>query len=62
MNHCFDCNSDYATPGSCNCFAPGGKRFEVDALDRVPSEPTYWIVTGDAVVNPFTVTQTVEEC
>lgn len=26
MNHCLDCNSMYATPGSCNCFAPGGKR------------------------------------
>lgn len=27
MNHCHDCNSDYARPGSCNCFAPGGKRY-----------------------------------
>lgn len=26
MNHCRDCNSDYATPGTCNCFAVGGKR------------------------------------
>ena len=26
MNHCFDCNSSYAVPGTCNCFAPGGKR------------------------------------
>lgn len=26
MNHCHDCNSDYQTPGTCNCFAPGGKR------------------------------------
>jgi len=27
MNHCRDCNSDYATPGTCNCFAVGGKRY-----------------------------------
>lgn len=26
MNLCRDCNSEYATPGTCNCFAPGGKR------------------------------------
>jgi hypothetical protein len=27
VNHCHDCNSDYSTPGTCNCFAPGGKRY-----------------------------------
>lgn len=27
MNHCYDCNSGYTTPGTCNCFAPGGKRY-----------------------------------
>ena len=26
MNLCRDCNSEYATPGTCNCYAPGGKR------------------------------------
>lgn len=26
MNLCLDCNSTYSTPGTCNCFAPGGKR------------------------------------
>lgn len=26
MNHCHDCNSDYSAPGTCNCFAAGGKR------------------------------------
>jgi hypothetical protein len=36
MNHCRDCNSDYATPGTCNCFAPGGKRSAAP-----PSVPWY---------------------
>ena len=27
MNHCFDCNSSYSEPGTCNCFAVGGKRY-----------------------------------
>ena len=26
VNHCLDCNSTYTQPGTCNCFAPGGKR------------------------------------
>jgi hypothetical protein len=26
MNLCMDCHSYYSTPGTCNCFAPGGKR------------------------------------
>lgn len=26
MNICFECNSAYREPGTCNCFAPGGKR------------------------------------
>lgn len=35
LNHCRDCNSDYATPGTCNCFAPGGKRDPERALHRL---------------------------
>jgi hypothetical protein len=27
MNLCRNCNSEYAQPGTCNCFAPGGLRF-----------------------------------
>lgn len=34
MNLCHDCNSSYATPGSCNCFAPGGKRAPTPAVNR----------------------------
>lgn len=26
MNICLDCNSMYREPGTCNCYAPGGKR------------------------------------
>lgn len=26
MNICLDCNSAYREPGTCNCYAPGGKR------------------------------------
>jgi hypothetical protein len=26
MNFCMDCYSYYSTPGTCNCFAAGGKR------------------------------------
>jgi hypothetical protein len=39
MNHCRDCNSDYATPGTCNCFAPNGKRA---AAPYVPYYPYPW--------------------
>lgn len=36
MNHCHDCNSDYSQPGSCNCFALGGKR-----AVRIQASPPY---------------------
>lgn len=39
MNHCRDCNSDYAAPGTCNCFAPGGKRHAAPTL--TPWTPIY---------------------
>jgi hypothetical protein len=26
VNICLDCNSMYREPGTCNCWAPGGKR------------------------------------
>jgi hypothetical protein len=39
MNHCYDCNSGYTQPGTCNCFAAGGKRAMVTTrtttLDRL---------------------------
>lgn len=41
MNHCRDCNSDYAMPGTCNCFAVGGKRHvAAPAPAYVPWAPT----------------------
>ena len=47
MNHCHDCNSDYATPGTCNCFAPGGKRATAPAPVWSPFYPwwpqPYWL-------------------
>lgn len=39
MNHCHDCNSDYQTPGTCNCFAPGGKRWVAPCQPYVPMVP-----------------------
>lgn len=42
MNHCRDCNSDYATPGTCNCFAPGGKRHAAPYVPAWPYGP-WWI-------------------
>ena len=36
MNHCHDCNSDYATPGTCNCFAVGGRRYVAPDNTWVP--------------------------
>lgn len=41
MNHCRDCNSDYATPGTCNCFALGGKRYVSPAPTITPWVPIY---------------------
>jgi hypothetical protein len=43
MNHCHDCNSSYAVPGTCNCFATGGKRAPVEVSpDPYPwMQPTY---------------------
>lgn len=39
MNHCRDCNSDYATPGTCNCFAVGGKRHVAPFVPHIPWYP-----------------------
>lgn len=39
MNQCHDCNSSYATPGTCNCFAVGGKRYAGDAPLLTPCVP-----------------------
>lgn len=36
MNHCHDCNSSYVNPGTCNCFAPGGKRAQTETPDISP--------------------------
>jgi hypothetical protein len=36
MNFCIDCNSLYSRPGTCNCWAPGGKR---DPARLVPAAP-----------------------
>jgi hypothetical protein len=47
MNHCHDCNSTYATPGTCNCFAPGGKRAVLPVNNNtfvVPYWPAPWTV------------------
>lgn len=46
MNHCHDCNSDYTTPGTCNCFAPGGKRYAAPAPTLAPPAlpPNPWPV------------------
>jgi hypothetical protein len=55
MNHCRDCNSDYTTPGTCNCFAPGGKRSAAPAY--VPYTPwTY--VPYPYTPYPWTITTT----
>lgn len=45
MNHCLDCNSTYATPGTCNCFAVGGKRHVAPApsIDWVPAPAVPYI-------------------
>jgi len=49
MNHCHDCNSSYSEPGTCNCFAFGGKR-----------APRYgWGGNGDVVLDNQTRTYTV---
>lgn len=47
MNHCHNCNSDYAAPGTCNCFAVGGKRHVAPDNTFVPyvphvPQPTPW--------------------
>lgn len=43
MNHCRDCNSDYEKPGTCNCFAPGGKRCAAPAyVPWYPYSP-WWV-------------------
>lgn len=39
MPHCFDCNSSYETPGTCNCFAVGGKRAPTITVTGTPSVP-----------------------
>lgn len=59
MNHCCDCNSDYATPGTCNCFAVGGKRYAgginekpFPSIPYVPYTPYPWYPTYP----PFTIT------
>lgn len=39
MNHCRDCNSDYASPGTCNCFAVGGKRYVAPVAPYTP----WWV-------------------
>jgi hypothetical protein len=39
VNHCFDCNSSYATPGTCNCFAVGGKRYAGRPITIGPAIP-----------------------
>jgi hypothetical protein len=38
VNYCYDCNSGYSKPGTCNCFAPGGKR-----EPRVVSSTSPWV-------------------
>ena len=48
MSHCHDCNSSYDTPGTCNCFAFGGKR----ALQIGPWVPTP-MPPGPAVMPPL---------
>ena len=60
MNLCRDCNSEYAAPGTCNCFAVGGKRYNAPYVpwqqvypyspplypSVYPYTPT-WTITGD---------------
>lgn len=61
MNHCRDCNSDYSSPGTCNCFAVGGKRY----ARAYPYTPWYpWQTVpypyyGPYWVSPTTTTITV---
>lgn len=40
MNFCCDCNSLYTQPGTCNCYAPDGKR-AATPLKIVPPEPEW---------------------
>ncbi len=65
-NHCHDCNSDYATPGTCNCFAVGGKRYVVPAntLPQYPWYPSWYPWTQyDTATSPATSgTVTITPC
>lgn len=46
MNHCHDCNSTYAEPGTCNCFAVGGKRHGGGNPWVAPTYPSVPYVPG----------------
>lgn len=58
MNVCYDCNSSYETPGTCNCFAPGGKRavglspWTAEPPDAVTIRWTCPACGGDACRDP----------
>jgi len=46
VNVCLDCNSLYDRPGTCNCFAPGGKRGPRVIIDV--GAPGEWSPAKDA--------------
>lgn len=53
MNHCRDCNSDYTQPGTCNCFAVGGKRYSAP-VGLPYTQPWYpWTITPYAPYDPY---------
>lgn len=54
-SHCLDCNSTYTVPGTCNCFAPGGKRWLRTAT--VTGTSCGWTVVDPRIQVTYTIAE-----
>lgn len=52
MNYCRKCQSDYSTPGTCNCFAPIRVAPRTPVVPSFPPPPVVPYI-GDPPTTPY---------